>query len=148
MRSDIIGGMTSAMVAEPRCSACGAAATRIELVAPGQPPAQWNEWSQQHRETYERYRDPAQWYLLVRGVVAHNGWVGSPIDAGRAQDIAAAFRSPYSYAQVHTAGFYDDAGFCEQCAAAFCSRHWNVSASGYGHCPQGHGKSLDPHWSP
>jgi hypothetical protein len=20
--------------------------------------------------------------------------------------------------------------------------------SGYGYCPQGHGKSLDPHWSP
>jgi hypothetical protein len=49
---------------------------------------------------------------------------------------------------VHTAGFYDDAGFCRDCDAPYCYRHWHVSESGYGYCPRGHGKSLDPHWSP
>ena len=38
--------------------------------------------------------------------------------------------------QVATAGFYDDAGFCQDCDAPYCYRH----------CPLGHGKSLDPHW--
>jgi hypothetical protein len=44
------------------------------------------------------------------------------------------------------AGFYDDAGFCQDCDAPSCYRHWHVSQTGYGHCPAGHGKSLDPHW--
>ena len=43
-------------------------------------------------------------------------------------------------------GFYDDAGFCQDCNAPYCYRHWHVSETGYGHCPAGHGKSLDPHW--
>jgi hypothetical protein len=30
----------------------------------------------------------------------------------------------------------------------YCARHWHVSPIGYGHCPLGHGKSLDPHWQP
>jgi hypothetical protein len=49
---------------------------------------------------------------------------------------------------VHAAGFYDDAGFCQSCDAPYCYRHWQVTRSGYGYCPHGHGKSLDPHWSP
>jgi hypothetical protein len=49
-------------------------------------------------------------------------------------------------AQVHTAGFYDDAGFCRDCGVPYCYRHWQVSETGYGYCPRGHGKSLDPHW--
>jgi len=38
-------------------------------------------------------------------------------DASRAGRIAQAFRPPLRFAQVHTAGFYDDAGFCEDCDA-------------------------------
>ena len=67
-----------------------------------------------------------------------------PGDASRAGRIAEAFRQPWSYAQVHTAGFHDDAGFCGECDAAYCYRHWQVSDIGFGHCPRGHGKSLDP----
>ena len=62
------------------------------------------------------------------------------------QVIAQAFRPPLCFAQVHTAGFYDDAGFCQDCDVPYCYRHWQVSESGYGYCPRGHGKSLDPHW--
>jgi hypothetical protein len=49
------------------------------------------------------------------------------------------------FVQVHTARFYD-AGFCQDCDAPYGYRHWQVSESGYGYCPRGHGKSLDPHW--
>jgi hypothetical protein len=65
------------------------------------------------------------------------------LQAGR---IAQAFRPPLRFAQVHTAGFYDDAGFCQDCDAPYCYRHWHVSETGYGYCPRGHGKSLDLHW--
>jgi len=57
---EIIGGMVSAMVAEPRCVACGAVTARIELVAPGQPPARWRRWSRKHRQAFRRYRDPTE----------------------------------------------------------------------------------------
>ena len=87
---------------------------------------------------------PGQWYLLVKGVATCNGY-GDPIDATRAGQIAWASGLPV-FAQVHTAGFYDDAGFCPDCDAPYCYRHWHVSESGYGYCPRGHGKSLDPHW--
>lgn len=43
---------------------------------------------------------------------------------------------------------YDDIGFCDECKVPYCDIHWSVSATGYGTCPKGHGKSLDPHWSP
>jgi hypothetical protein len=59
--------------------------------------------------------------------------------------IARAFRPPLRYDQVATAGFCDDAGLCQDCDAPYCYRHWHVSETGYGHCPAGHGKSLDPH---
>jgi hypothetical protein len=73
---------------------------------------------------------------------------GDPIDATRAGRIAWAFRPPLCFAQVHTTGFYDDAGFCQDCDAPYCYQHWHGSESESGCCPRGHGKSLDPHWSP
>ena len=82
---------------------------------------------------------------MVKGVATYNGY-GDPIDASRAGQIAWAFRPPLCFAQVHTAGFYDDAGFCPDCDAPYCYKHWHVSETGYGHCPRGHGKSLDSHW--
>ena len=66
---------------------------------------------------------------------------------GPRPDPAIAFRPPLSFAQVRNAGFYDDAGFCQDCDTPYCYRHWHVSEGGYGYCPRGHGKSLDPHWS-
>jgi hypothetical protein len=97
------------------------------------------------QDSIERQRQPGQWYLLFQGVAAGNGY-GDPIDASRAGRIAQAFRSPVSFAQVHRVGLHDDAGFCQGCDAPYCYQHWNVSEGGYGHCPRGHGKSLDQHW--
>jgi hypothetical protein len=77
----------------------------------------------------------------------YNGY-GDPIDSSHAGRIAQAFRPPLCFARVRMAGFYDDAGFCQDCDAPYCYQHWRVSDFGYGYCPRGHGKSLDPHRSP
>ena len=137
--------MAKPIVATPPCAACGASATRIELVAPGQMPADWDQWPGTVQASIMRQREPGQWYLRFQGIATCNGY-GNPIDASRAGRITQAFRPPLCFAQVHTSGFYDDAGFCQDCDAPYCYQHWNVSESGYGYCPRGHGKSLDPHW--
>jgi hypothetical protein len=141
------GSMAEPVLITPPCAVCGTPAARIELIAPGQLPDQWDQWPSTVQDSIMRDRQPGQWHLLVAGPAAGNGY-GDPIDAVRAGQIAWAFRPPLRFAQVHTAGFYDDAGFCPDCDAAYCYRHWHVAESGYGHCPQGHGKSLNPHWSP
>jgi hypothetical protein len=133
-------------VAEPRCHTCAKVATRVELLPPRERPIEWAEWDADLQAVFERYRDPSRWRLLFRGIEAGNG-LGNDIADDGAGLITAAFEEPYRYARVHTAGLYDDAGFCEACDAAYCHRHWNVRI-GYGHCPKGHGKSLDPHWHP
>ena len=114
-------------------------------MAPGHLPAEWEQWPRTVRASITRHRQPGQWYLLFTGVATCNGY-GNPIDASRASQIAQAFRSPLRFAQVHTAGFYDDAGFCQDCDAPYCHRHWHVCGSGYGYCRRSYGKSLDPPW--
>ena len=143
----MLAQMAAAMVVTPLCAICGTPSSRVEVFAPGHWPAGWDQWPSSVRDIIVRQREPGQWYLRLKGVATENGY-GDPIDAGQAGQIAQAFRPPVSFAQVHTAGLYDDAGFCEDCDAPYCYRHWHVSESGYGHCPRGHGKSLDPHWSP
>ena len=137
--------MARPMVVSPPCAACGTPSVRVELVAPGQFPAEWERWPSTVQDSMLRQRQPGQWYLLFKGIATYNGY-GDPIDACRAGRIAQAFRPPLCFAQVHTAGFYDDAGFCQDCDAPYCYRHWHVSDTGCGYCPRGHGKSLDPHW--
>ncbi|WFF00206.1 hypothetical protein [Micromonospora sp. WMMD964] len=142
--------MLHAFVAEPPCAVCGRPAAHVELVAPASQPADLHRWSPQQRDAYNaarRCHDDQQWWLVFSGIVAGNG-SGRPVDPAEAQRIADAFTRPYRYAAVTSAGFYDDAGFCGQCDAPYCYHHWNVSSTGYGRCPQGHGKSLDPHWWP
>ena len=128
--------MAKPMVVTPPCAACGIPSARIELVAPGHFPAEWEQWPSTVRASIVRQREPGQWYLLFKGVAAYNGY-GDPIDARRAGQIAQAFRPPLCFAQVHTAGFYDDAGFCQDCDVPYCCHHWQVSESGYGYCPRG-----------
>ena len=138
--------MATGMVVVPLCAACGSPSSWVELVAPGELPAKWQQWDSARQGSFLLHRDPQCWHLIVQGIAACNG-DGDPIDASKAEQIAEAFRPPLSFVQVHTAGFYDDAGLCPDCNAPYCYRHWHVSESGYGHCPHGHGKSLDPHWS-
>jgi hypothetical protein len=86
-----------------------------------------------------------QWRLVFRGIEAGNG-SGDIIDAARADRVFAAFH-PEPSPDLICAEFYDGAGYCSACRDAYCSDHWHP-VSGYGTCPRGHGKSLDPHWSP
>ena len=114
---------------------------------PGQLPAEWDQWPSTVQGNILRRRQPGQWYLLVQGIATDNGY-GDSIDASHAGRIAWAFRPPLRFAQVHTAGLHDDAGFCQDCEVPYCYQHWRLSDTGYGYCPYGHAKSLDPHWSP
>jgi hypothetical protein len=59
-RAQLMPEMAQAMVVTPPCAACGAPATRIELVAPGQLPAQWEHWPRTVQATFPRHRGPAQ----------------------------------------------------------------------------------------
>ena len=95
--------MAQAMVVTPPCAVCGTPSARVELIAPGRLPAEWQQWPRAVQDSIERQRQPGQWYLLFKGVAAHNGY-GDPINASRAGRIAQAFRPPLRFAQVHTAG--------------------------------------------
>ncbi|HET9968555.1 MAG TPA: hypothetical protein VFQ68_09985 [Streptosporangiaceae bacterium] len=81
----------------PPCAACGAPSARIELVAPGALPAQWDQWPGTVQAGILRDRQPGQWHLLVTGPAAGNGY-GDFIDATRAGQIAAAFQPPLRFA--------------------------------------------------
>lgn len=136
------------MLIEPRCAACGRRASRIELLPPGELPADWERWPEDHRQVYLMHRKPREWYFRFESIEAANGLVGDPIPSDKASRIAAAFAEPFSYEKIRTVDLFDDAGFCEACGAFYCYDHWDPSTTGYGRCPQGHGKGLEPHWSP
>ncbi len=87
------------------------------------------------------------WHLHYRGICAGNG-EGDQVDDARASAIEAALAPPHSEAKFRQAKLYDSAGYCAPCAVFYCSVHWQVSSTGGGRCPNGHFKSLDPHWSP
>jgi hypothetical protein len=143
-RDQLMPEMAEAMVVTPLCAACGAPATRIELVGPGQLPAQWEHWPRTVRDSFRGTAGPASGTDPRRR--GHQQRLRGSRPAGEAGRIVQAFGLPLRYDQVATAGFYDDACLCQDCDAAYCYRHWHVSQTGYGHCPAGHGKSLDPHW--
>ena len=63
-------------------AACGVPATRIELVAPGQLPAQWEHWPRTVRDSFLQHRGPGQWYLILDGVATSNGY-GIPSRPGK-----------------------------------------------------------------
>ena len=135
------------LVARPACAVCGAAAASVELVPPGALPSEWRTWPPELQKTYTENHDPQAWRFLFEGIDSGNG-LGDDVTATEALRYATAFARPLTYERVHQAGLYDDAGFCASCRLPYCSKHWDVSSGGYGRCPRGHGKSLDPHWSP
>lgn len=108
----------------PRCAVCGRLAATIELSG-----------------------TPDAWLLIYSGPGGSNG-KGDRIPAEEAAAIRKAFTPPYVAADIRAAGFYDEAGYCAECAKFYCPDHWNLTSTGSGQCPIGHFKSLDPHWSP
>ena len=109
---------------KPKCAVCGTPSAHIDLTAKDGRP-----------------------HLKYSSLGGENG-SGDEITAERAQAIITAFTPPYDPATVRTADFYDDAGYCLECQTFYCSKHWNITPTGGGTCPEGHFKSLDPHWSP
>ena len=117
----------------------------VELIPPGSLPARWEVWKQPERDWFTARRPPDGWWLIVEGIAAGNG-SGDPISQERAARYVAAFTPPHSWQKIHGARLYDDCGWCQECDQPYCRAHWNVTSTGYGYCPAGHGKSLDPHW--
>lgn len=160
---------TEAVLVQFDCVVCGKKASRIELTPPGAVPPSWASLNAKNLEIMEAQREqsPEKWWVVYSGPEAGSGPSGSSISEDRAQHVLAMLTTtPLTAEIVNQAGFYDDAGFCTQCGGApatdtsldppadqapprpYCYDHWNVSSTGYGTCPFGHGKSLDPHWSP
>ena len=74
--------MAEAIVVTPPCAACGAAAARIELVAPGQLPAGWDQWPGTVQASIVRRREPGQWYLRSKASPPATGTATPSTPAG------------------------------------------------------------------
>ena len=109
----------------PECSVCKMPAVRVEL---------------------SEYTDG--WRLVFEGVAGSGNGAGDSISNEQAKTIREALTPPFESTEIEAAGFYDDFGFCQECEAFYCKTHWQVSTAGGGTCPEGHFKSLDPHWHP
>lgn len=140
-------GTVRSVVFEPACERCGKASARIEVTPPCKWPEDSDVWEDERRDTYKKYRDFSQFYLRYEGPGGGSGSVGNAIDESEAVTILEAFSGPPVPSKIQGV-FYDGAGLCVPCEKFYCETHWRVSVGGFGHCPMGHGKSLDPHWSP
>ena len=137
----------ASMVADLPCAVCGVQSAHVELVAPGELPAGWADWDSRRQESYHRHHDPGRWRFSYDGPAAGSG-DGHDIDIGGGADHRGVHSSAPRCPRHDDAGFHDSAGLCDRCDVPYCREHWHVTASGTGTCPQGHTKSLDPHWSP
>ncbi|MGH3428945.1 MAG: hypothetical protein ACRDQZ_15495 [Mycobacteriales bacterium] len=117
------------------------------MVAPHELPMEWASWSPARQDTFNEHRAPASYQLLYDGPGGSNGLVGDALPAERAVAIIATFTGAPTMEKMDATGLYDGAGWCPECRGFYCPKHWSISTSGYGVCPNGHGKSLDPHWS-
>ena len=135
------------MIFRPACAKCRKTTATIEVIAPHELPAEWSLWEEARREAFTKYRATDSYCLLYEGVESGTGWVGVAIGSGSAENIVKAFSGTPS-AELIGSEFYDGAGLCSECGKFYCGHHWSVSTTGYGTCPVGHGKSLDPHWHP
>src|ERR1039458_8789732 len=114
-----------AFLVEPLCHVCGRPATHVELRQEGD-----------------------GWRFIYKGIGGGNGY-GTIKSEDEAALLTAAFADPPHFDLMREADLhYDNAGYCEKCWVAYCYTHWNTTTTGYGTWPQGHGKILDPHWSP
>jgi len=90
-----VGPDQHGMVADPPCAACGRQSAHVELVAPGDLPAQWAEWDARRRATYEELHDAGRWRFIYDGPAAGSG-DGHDIGEAEAAVITAAFTPPVS----------------------------------------------------
>jgi len=119
----------------------------VEVLSPGELPSDFEQWPESRRVLFLQYVGTADWRLRYEGPGGGNGG-GDRISEEHAGVLIAVLSAPISFERIAELDFYDNAGICTACAAPYCSVHWGDSSSGYGRCPNGHGASLDPHWSP
>lgn len=139
--------MTSGFRFAPPCAACGRVDASVEVLPPGGVP-HWDDWPEAHRQVHMQHTDPTRWRLLYVGTIASNGVKGDPLPGGEqeARDIAWMLDplDPDAVARR----WPDALGYCDACATFYCAEHWSPTDSGWGTCPRGHGRALDPHWHP
>lgn len=133
------------MVLNPPCAVCGTPAALVEVLAPGEMPDGYESWQASRRESYERFQGFTTWRFRYEDPGGGNGH-GDRITPERAALLIEVFTPPIKVNRLDEVGV--DGGMCLPCGKPYCRTHWNVSAVEYGHCPQGHGKSIDPHWHP
>ena len=131
----------------PKCKTCAKPSAHIEVVAPHGYPQESEQWTKDLIQTYKKYRDFTSYYLMYSGPGGSNGMIGDAISIERVALLKQAFSEPYNPKEIK-AQFFDMAGYCVPCQDFYCADHWNVTATGDGTCPEGHDKTLDPHWSP
>lgn len=134
-------------VFEPPCEVCKNPTSRIEIVPANALPCNFNSWDIDSQRIHLEGRRLSRPVLLYSGVVAGNGLVGNEKSIEEFTKLVTVLSQPVDLEYIKRE-FCDGAGFCEKCGSFYCFKHWRVSTSGYGHCPKGHGKSLNPHWSP
>src|SRR5690349_14658519 len=79
--------MATPMVVTPPCAACGTPAAHIEVLAPGQLPARWDQRPGTALSSFLRPPRPGQWYLLRQDTATGVSY-GGPIDASLAGRMA------------------------------------------------------------
>jgi hypothetical protein len=129
----------------PSCSVCGNVASSIEILAPNELPTEWDKWD---RARKKRFQKSDQCILLYKGPGGSSGDGGTPLSEERAAAIVACFSAQPTEESMREADIFDSGGFCFECSAYYCPKHWSITATGSGTCPNNHWKSLDPHWSP
>lgn len=139
-----VDGTVRSVVFEPACEQCGQASARIEIIPPHKWPVDSDVWDEEERDRYKKYRDFTEFSLEYDG--PGGGTTNLGIDEAKAVGILDAFSGPPVPSKIQAA-FFDGAGLCVPCEKFYCYTHWNVR-EGFGTCPRGHGKSLDPHWHP
>ncbi len=135
------------IILSQKCSECNNWASKIEITEPNGYPQEAASWGTKELSNYEKYRNFDSYYLIYSGPGGSSGNIGNPIDEETKTALINTFTEPFNSIKIKEL-FYDMAGYCSVCQKFYCSTHWNTSAYGYGKCPNGHGKSLDPHWSP
>ena len=131
---------------EPDCDRCGKPAAFLEVLSPAELPHNWESWDEESRQVLVEHRDASRWYKRYEGPGGSSGLVGEAVSP----EVAKRMITNMAGASVDVAalGLRDNAGRCSDCGVHYCGKCWKTSSTGFGECPEGHGASLDPHWSP
>jgi hypothetical protein len=128
------------------CAGCGKRAALIEILAPGELPADFESRDQEARDKFLADTDPASWRLRYTGPGGGNGDRGTPITQERAEAFIEVFTEPYSIQLLPKLKMYDRGSLCPECRKPYCYWCWNTSVNGWGYCPQGHSHGIDPYY--